>query len=341
MSIYPAMNVYATCARPFDAELAGYPARIADVARWTEAAGLDGLLVFTDHSAPDPWLVAQIIVERTERIVPLAAVQPSYMHPYTAARMVSTISTLYGRRVDLNMVTGGYVPHLVSLGNDRDHDARYDNLVEYGQLMLRLLDGGPVSSKDGSHYPMVDVGLRPNLPPQLRPRVFVAGTSDAAAGAAASLNATRLIYPRHLSTYEHDSLAIHGAGIRIGIVARESSAKAWRLANKRYPPDAKAGAVREFAAALSGSQWHDELWKDSSGELPALDPYWMHPFRASTEYCPFLVGSYDEVAEQLARYLDLGGNTLILNHPWEEEDLHHARIVLDRVCAPSSESRVG
>jgi alkanesulfonate monooxygenase len=32
-------------------------------------------------------------------------------------------------------------------------------------------------------------------------------------------------------------------------------------------------------------------------------------------FCPYLVGSYDEVAAALCRYLDLGADTLILDVP--------------------------
>jgi len=40
--------------------------------------------------------------------VPLVAVQPVYMHPYSVAKMVSTLAFLHQRRVFLNMVAGGF-----------------------------------------------------------------------------------------------------------------------------------------------------------------------------------------------------------------------------------------
>ena len=41
--------------------------RVIEVARWSEDTGCTGILVYTDNSLVDPWLVAQIIIENTER----------------------------------------------------------------------------------------------------------------------------------------------------------------------------------------------------------------------------------------------------------------------------------
>jgi alkanesulfonate monooxygenase len=38
---------------------------VIDVARWSEEAGSEGILVYTDNSLVDPWLVSQIIVQHT------------------------------------------------------------------------------------------------------------------------------------------------------------------------------------------------------------------------------------------------------------------------------------
>jgi hypothetical protein len=53
-----------------------YLQRVADAARWSEAAGCEGTLVYTDNSLVDPWLVSQAIIQSTERLSPLVAIQP-------------------------------------------------------------------------------------------------------------------------------------------------------------------------------------------------------------------------------------------------------------------------
>ena len=47
------------------------------------------------------------------------------MHPYTAAKMVATLAHLYGRRVYLNLIAGGYRNDLKALGDTAEHDDRY------------------------------------------------------------------------------------------------------------------------------------------------------------------------------------------------------------------------
>jgi alkanesulfonate monooxygenase len=45
------------------------------------------------------------------------------------------------------------------------------------------------------------------------------------------------------------------------------------------------------------------------------------------------VGSYDEVAQALTTYLNGGARTFVLDMPRESDDLHHARIVIERAVA--------
>lgn len=77
------------------------------VARFGERNGLEGPLLFAGNDTlVEPWAMAQHILVRTEKISPLIAVNPLYMHPFTVAKFVSSFALLYRRKVDLNMITG-------------------------------------------------------------------------------------------------------------------------------------------------------------------------------------------------------------------------------------------
>src|SRR5215217_5827962 len=102
------LALFATCPQSKDLEPSAYRSRVSEVATWCDRAGYRGVLIYTDNQLVDPWLVAQLVVESTEHLCPLVAVQPVYMHPYTAANMVSSIAYLYRRRIFLNMVAGGF-----------------------------------------------------------------------------------------------------------------------------------------------------------------------------------------------------------------------------------------
>ena len=57
------------------------------------------------------------------RLAPLVAVQPIYMHPFTAAKAISSVASLYERGFCINMVAGGFRNDLIAL-DDREPFAR-------------------------------------------------------------------------------------------------------------------------------------------------------------------------------------------------------------------------
>jgi alkanesulfonate monooxygenase len=121
-------QVFSTCPSSI-ATANHYLERVARIARWSEQAGCTGMLIYTDNSLADPWLVAQIVIESTRSQCPLVAVQPVYMHPFAVAKMVPSLAFLYGRRIYLNMVAGGFKNELAALNDTTPHDGRYERLV--------------------------------------------------------------------------------------------------------------------------------------------------------------------------------------------------------------------
>ena len=98
------LKVFATCPPSYTASPLVYRREVLDIARWSDAAGCEGILVYTDNGLVDPWLIAQDIITHTQRLCPLVAVQPVYMHPYSVAKMVATLGFLHGRRIYLDKI---------------------------------------------------------------------------------------------------------------------------------------------------------------------------------------------------------------------------------------------
>ena len=119
------------------------------------------------------------------------------------------------------------------------------------------------------------------------------------------------------------------AGIRIGIIAREESRGAWRIAHERYPVDRKGQLTHAMARRVSDSAWFEQL--SELGERPAecSSPYWLVPFSNYKTFCPYLVGSYDEVGCEISKYIREGFQTFILDVPPSREELHHTAMVFD------------
>lgn len=315
-----ALQIFSTAPSSLTAAV-DYRNRIAEVARWSEAAGCTGILVYTDNSLADPWLVSQIIIQSTRELCPLVAVQPVYMHPYSVAKMVSTLALLHERRIFLNMVAGGFKRDLDALNDTTPHDSRYQRLIEYTQVIQQLLDEGPPVNFEGQFYQVKNLTLSPRMNPALRPGVLMSGSSEAGLAAARATGSIAIQYPEPPGSQgEPDS---GPRGVRLGIVTRASEAEAWEVALARFPEDRKGQLTRQFATKVSDSVWHHRLAELGRGSSDTRETYWLQPFENYQTNCPYLVGSYTNVAQELARYVELGIRTFVLDIPASEEELHH------------------
>jgi alkanesulfonate monooxygenase len=303
--------------------------RIENVARWSEAAGCEGILVFSDNRQLDPWLVSRVIIDATERLCPLVAVQPAYCHPYTVAKTIASFGFLYGRRVCLNMVAGGFVNDMAALGDTTPHDDRYVRLVEYTKIVQGLLRGTEPVTFEGRYYKVANLKMVPPLARELESQIFVSGSSEAGRAAARELDAVAVEYPTpdvpQADTAPDGRLS---RGIRIGLIVRNEEARAWAVARERFPEDRKGQLTRQLATKVSDSRWHGQLSELAEDEQSA-SLYWMAPFKNYKAMCPYLVGSYERVAAELASYIDRGYANFILDEPADEEELHHVRLAFE------------
>ena len=329
--VTPRFAVFSTSPASHGTAAKTYLTSVTEVARWSEAFGCEGILVYTDNRLVDPWLVAASIVRATDRLAPLVALQPVYMHPYTAATMVASLAFLHGRRVHINLLAGGFKHDLEVLGDTTPHDERYARATAYADIMQRLLRGdGPVFA-DGPYYQLNGAHLQPPVSPDLQPGWMVSGSSPAGRAAAGRLGAVAITYPQ--PSAQEVRVDDQPSGLRLGIISRASRTEAWRVARQRFPATRSGQILHGLAAKTSDSHWHRQLTEGGEGADETNGTYWLGPFRHYQTFCPYLVGSDEEVAIHLANYLRLGYRTLVLDIPPSREDLEHTRRVLDRAEA--------
>ncbi len=72
-----------------------------------------------------------------------------------------------------------------------------------------------------------------------------------------------------------------------------------------------------------------------AGEVQGV--YWMWPFQNHQTFCPYLVGSYEEVSEEMSHYMRRGFESFILDIPSSREELRHIETVFER--APRAGTR--
>jgi alkanesulfonate monooxygenase len=327
-----AIEVFSTCPHSSGVPPDVYLERVIEIARWSDEAGCKGILVYSDNNALDPWHLSHIILQHTKTLCPLVAVQPIYMHPYWVAKQLTTLAHLYGRQLYLNMVAGGFKNDLDALNDTTPHDQRYARLIEYTEIIMGLVKNPEPFSYDGDFHTVSKLKLAPPLPEALVPGVFVSGSSEAGVAAAKALGATAIKYPKPASEEDPRSDDVVPPGIRVGIIARHEEAKAWDTARARFPEDRKGQLTRNLATKVSDSVWHKQL--SDLDESQEKSPYWMVPFNNYKTMCPYLVGSYDQVADELARYFHAGYRTVILDIPPDAEELTHTFAAFDRATQP-------
>src|SRR5207253_9617711 len=113
-----------------------------------------------------------------------------------------------------------------------------------------------------------------------------------------------------------------------GVLARAGAEEAWSVARRRFPEDRRGQITHALAMKVSDSHWHRQL--GALGEEPPSEkhPYWLVPFKNYKTFCPYLVGSYERVGQELARYVALGHRTMILDVPHSREELDHSKIAI-------------
>ena len=149
--------------------------------------------------------------------------------------------------------------------------------------------------------------------------------------AARQLGAIAVEYPKPAGAYGTAVPAkFASAGMRIGIIARAEDATAWSVARARFPEDRKGQLTHQLAMKVSDSSWHRQL--SELGEKARTDenPYWLVPFENYKTFCPYLVGSYDRVADEVARYVDVGYRTFVLDVPASADEMRHIGTVFER-----------
>jgi alkanesulfonate monooxygenase len=312
----PRLRVFPAISRNRDP--GSYVGELVRVAQFAERNGFEGILLFEGNDVfVEPWAMAQHILAQTSRSCPLIAVNPVYMHPFTAAKFVSSFAQLYGRKIYLNMITGTAISDLAGLGDQLSHADRYVRLGEFVTLMRDLLTSPRPVSFAGQFYRADHLQLRPRLPPELMPEFLIAGQSEAARRVARETGCIKMqMLPPDLER------GLDAPGINFGIFARPDRAAARAAAMARFRDDLDDRALLALTVENSDSVWKRQLYEGQSGEL-GDNGYWLLPFLTFQADCPYLVGSYEEIGARLKSFADKGLTTIMLDMVSDETEMQH------------------
>lgn len=144
----------------------------------------------------------------------------------------------------------------------------------------------------GRFYSVKNLKMTPPLPRELRPEIFVSGSSPAGMAAATELAAIAVRYPQPVEFEAADREAIARGvkcGARVSIIAREDGEEARHVALERFPPDRRGQLAHQMAMKVSDSVWHQQLSQLDEHPLSEDNPYWLSPMQNYKTFCPYLV----------------------------------------------------
>lgn len=295
-----------------------YVGELMRVAEFADRNGFEGILLFEGNDVfVEPWAMAQHIIAATSRSSPLIAVNPVYIHPFTAAKFVSSFAQLHGRKLYLNMITGTAISDLQGLGDTLSHADRYARLGEFVAIVRQLLSSPRPVSFDGRFYRASNLQLRPRLPAELMPEFLIAGQSEAAQRVAEETGCIKMqMLPPDLDR------GLNASGMNFGIFARESGDEARQAAKARFRDNPDDRELLALTVENSDSVWKRRLYEGQSGELRD-NGYWLLPYLTFQADCPYLVGSYAEIGAKLREFAAKGLTTVMLDMVADEAEMQH------------------
>jgi alkanesulfonate monooxygenase len=299
----------------------------AEFARVHEAGGFDRILIGYGATWPDGWQVANHVVRATEHLKILLAHRPGFVAPTLTARQAVTFDHLTGGgRLALHIITGGDEVDQRRDGDYLSHDARYRRTAEYMHLLRTAWTSRQPFDFNGEFY-SVEQSTAVALPStEAGIPLFFGGASEAAVEVGARYSDVYMLWGEPLAdaaerlTQIRTAADAEGRTLRFSLSVRPilapTEAAAWAraesiaeqalarrdrfLAHRSQTENTSVGSRRLREAAAAADVHDARLWTRVAAITGAAGN--------STA----LVGTPEQVAEALLKYVELGFGTLLI-----------------------------
>jgi alkanesulfonate monooxygenase len=328
---------------------------LLQVAKSAEIAGFDGALIPSFQDSEDPWVIASSIARHTKTLRFMIAYQPMWFDPLQAAKASASLQRLSNGRLLFNIITGGGGPVQLWWGDRIAHDDRYTRTTEFLDVLKGVWNGGPFSYK-GKFYQIENAGLPAPLTGQRFPELYFVGSSDAALAAQgkhADFDLTHLEpeanlvrkFERVRELASKDGRTVKPA-VRFNIIARRTPEEAWAVVKRAWANvdwDAKEAADKKRHRGDAVGSWRVEVTRNTKIEDLIVEDLWGGFGTLGSQGSPLgFVGSYEQAAELIDKYIRLGVRGFVLSStPALEEALHVGEEVLPLVRGKPSALKTG
>ncbi|MGW0893072.1 LLM class flavin-dependent oxidoreductase [Saccharopolyspora sp. NPDC002578] len=287
-----------------------------------------------EHDQLDAWTAAAGLAALTERIEIIAAIKPYLYHPVVLAKQALQIEEISGGRFGINLVNAWFKPELERAGiGFAEHDARYAYGTEWLTVVRGLLSGERTTFH-GEHFHVDDYLLKPASRTRERPAVYLGGESDPA---------------RALAAEQADTWFINGQpqqdvqALIKDVAGRPRTGEPLRYALSAFviaretEEEAREVLAYQWELAEKGQATWDGLVAQADPKAVMFQTFAKHPHIGTNGgTAAGLVGSYDQVAQRILEFHELGISTLMLQfQPFESEQRRFAHEVIPRFRALS------
>jgi alkanesulfonate monooxygenase len=303
---------------------------IGQIARSAEQLGFDAALTPTSSWCEDAWVMTAALTQVTERFRFLVAFRPGLTSPTLAAQMAATFQRVSGGRLLLNVVTGGDDAEQRRFGDHLDKEARYARAGEF-LAIVRALWAGEAVEFAGEHYQISGARIEPA---PVWPELYFGGSSAAAIEVAAAHADVYLTWGEPPAAVAEKIERVRARaddlgrelrfGIRLHVIARETSAEAWAAADRLLagldPEQIARSQAVQRASQSEGQQRMTALHDGRADSLEIYPNLWAGVGLVRGGAGTALVGSHDEVCDRIAEYHELGISEFIFSgYPHLEE----------------------
>jgi len=302
-----------------------FSADIKPFIRLSEKHHYTGMLLFQSNRGNiEPWVFAQELLCNSTTLQPFIAVNPVYMHPFTVAKKILTLVGFYNRKVCLNFITGTAKSDLFSLDDAVTHDERYERLIEYITIIDILLKSKKPVSFNGRFFTITDLQLSAHIDENLLPEYFIAGSSAGAEKTLSLFNCTGLKMAKPLTDLKETTLLPpKNLGVHFGIITRENTAEAEKALKELYPENKMLEEVQQLSMENTDAQWKKEMMEQQEQQAGEDAAYCLIPFKNFHADCPFFIGSYQQIANVIKRYIYFGYTSFVIEIPGNEAEFEH------------------
>jgi FMNH2-dependent dimethyl sulfone monooxygenase len=301
---------------------------VSRLARRSEEIGFDVTLLAElnlndikgiEAPALDAWSTAAALAAVTSQLELMVAVRPTFHLPALLAKQAANIDRISGGRLSLNVVSSWWADEAKMYGvNFERHDDRYARTAEW----LSVLDG--VWSRDhfsysGRFYQVEDNVLQPKPLSQPRPTLYAGGESEAAKELIAGRCDAYLMHgdpPQRVAAKVADMAARrerHGLpplrfGVAGYVVVRDTEAAAKAELARITDVRQSAAGFANFQQWLAGTQLEQQM---------SIEDYSV----SNRGLRCGLVGTPEQVQEQVARFEEAGVDLLLLQFSPQYEEM--------------------